>query len=100
MAAKYDAQDPIALEHYAFRRGPLILAQDNRLGHNVFGKADIDVTLNYIEVEKVNKIPYDCMLGVTVNLKDGTKMTLTDYASAGKLYNEESSIAAWIRIKK
>ena len=100
VTAKYDAQDPIALEHYAFRRGPLILAQDNRLGHNVFGKADLDVTPNYIEVEKVDDIPYDCMLGVSVQLKDGTKMILTDYASAGKLYNDESSIAAWIRIKK
>ena len=98
--AVYDAQDPIALEHYAFRRGPIVLAQDNRLGLDVDGKADFDTSVKYVETEKAENLPYDCMVGVTVPLKDGSRMTLTDYASAGKLYNDESRIAAWIRIKK
>jgi hypothetical protein len=100
MTAIYDVQDPIALEHYAFRRGPLVLAQDNRLGLDVDGKIDFDTTLKYVEAQKIDDLPYDCMVGVTVPLKDGSRMTLTDYASAGKLYNDESRMAAWIRIKK
>lgn len=98
--ARYDVQDPIATEHYAFRRGPVVLSQDSRLGSDVFGKTEIDVTKDYVDAALTADVPYSCMVGVTVPVKDGGAVTLTDYASAGKLYTDESAIAAWIRIKK
>ncbi len=36
------------------------------------------------------------MIEVAIPLKNGEKMHLTDYASASKLWNEESKMAAWI----
>jgi DUF1680 family protein len=100
VTAKYDAQDPIAMEHYAFRRGPIVLAQDNRLGIDVSGSVDYDVTNDYVDAAVTDDAPYKNMVAVTVPLRDGSRMTLTDYASAGKLYNGESAMAAWIRVKK
>ena len=34
-----------------------------------------------------------------VPLTDGGKMHVTDYASAGKLWNEDSKMAAWMLVK-
>jgi len=49
------------------------------------------------KIPSVATAPYENILEVTVPLKDGGEMTLTDYASAGKLWNEESKMAAWIK---
>ena len=35
MVPTYDEEDPIAKNHIALRRGPVILAQENRLGYSV-----------------------------------------------------------------
>ena len=40
--------------------------------------------------------PYEHLIEVCVPLKDESKMHLTDYASAGKLWNDKAKIAAWI----
>jgi hypothetical protein len=43
--------------------------------------------------------PYEHILELEVPLTDGSKMHVTDYASAGKLWTEESKMAAWMLIK-
>ena len=43
--------------------------------------------------------PYKHILELEVPLTDGSKMHVTDYASAGKLWTEESKMAAWILTK-
>ena len=40
--------------------------------------------------------PYPHILEMRVPLKDGSLMAVTDYASAGKLWTEESKMAAWM----
>lgn len=40
--------------------------------------------------------PYKNILELCVPLSDGTLMHVTDYASAGKLWTNESKMAAWI----
>ena len=82
------------MEHYAFRRGPIVLAQDNRLGIDVSGSVDYDVTNDYVDAAVTDDAPYKNMVAVTVPLRDGSRMTLTDYASAGK--DGQSIIAAWL----
>jgi len=35
MGHTYDIEDPIAHKHIALRRGPIMLAQENRIGYSV-----------------------------------------------------------------
>ena len=102
MSMTFDHQDPIALKHLALRRGPVILAQENRLGYSVDEPVEIAVGKDdYVDVvfPEADKAPYKHILELQVPLADGSMMTVTDYASAGKLWNEESKMAAWMLIK-
>ncbi len=94
----YDIEDPAAKNHIALRRGPVILAMDNRLGKSVDKPLSIDKTAQFIEteLEDETKAPYECMLEASIKDKGGSRIYLTDYASAGKLWNEESKMAAWL----
>ncbi len=92
----YDRQDPHALKSLALRRGPLMLAQDENLGCTPDIPADIKISSdNTIDVlpDKSDT----AMLRVSVPLKDGSFMPLSDYASAGKDWNKK--IAVWIKTK-
>lgn len=97
----YDQEDPIAKNHIALRRGPIILAQENRLGYSVDTPVEIQVENGYVETQIPDKkiAPYENLIEVEVPLKNGEKMHLTDYASAGKLWTQESKMAAWILVK-
>lgn len=99
MIPTYDEEDPAACRHRVLRRGPIVLAQENRLGYSVDEPVDILVGEDgYVDVffpeEKI--APYENMLELAVPLTDGGRMHVTDYASAGKLWTEESKMAAWI----
>lgn len=98
----YDEEDPIAKNHLALRRGPIVLAQENRLGYSVDEPVDIKVESDgYVltTIPEKEIAPYEHLVELEVPLTDGTKMHVTDYASAGKLWNEESKMAAWILIE-
>ncbi len=98
----FDREDPIAHRHIALRRGPIMLAQENRLGYSVDKPIDIDVSPDgYVDVTfpKKNVAPYKCILEVEVPLVGGKRMHLTDYSSAGKLWTEESKMAVWMLTK-
>lgn len=102
MVATYDEEDPLAKHHIALRRGPVILAQENRLGYSVDDPVDVRVNGDgYVDVEfpESDIAPYEHIIEVLVPLADGTKMTVTDYASAGKLWTDESKMAAWMLTK-
>jgi len=98
----FDREDPIAGEHIAFRRGPIMLAQDSRLGYSVPCIASAAVNADgYVDVllfdEK--KAGFDTIVEAGIPLSDGTYMPVVDYASAGKLWTEESRMAVWMRIR-
>ena len=97
----YDEEDPMAKNHIALLRGPLVLAQENRLGYSVDDAVTVEVKDGYVDTEIVTEktAPFDTVLEVKVPLADGTKMTLVDYSSAGKTWSEESKMAAWILTK-
>lgn len=101
MIPTYDEEDPNAKNHLALRRGPIILAQENRLGYNVDEPVDILVQEDgYVDVTipKEEIAPYEHILELEVPLADGRKMHVTDYASAGKLWTEESKMATWMLV--
>lgn len=92
-------EDPKSRYHIALRRGPLMLGGDNRLGYSV----DTPICPNEaddgtVEAQLLNTddMPYPCMIAVSVPLKDGTAITLTDYASVGKTWDETSRCAVWL----
>ena len=101
MISTFDREDPIAHRHIALRRGPVMLAQENRLGYSVDEPVDIAVNPDgYVDAELAEGLaPYKCILEAKVPLTNGKMMLVTDYASAGKLWNEESKMAVWMLTK-
>ena len=101
MVPTYDAEDPIAHKHIALRRGPVMLAQENRLGYSVDDSVDIKVDDDgYVDVVLTNdEIPFECVVKAGVPLCNGNYMTVSDYASAGKLWTDESKMAVWMLTK-
>ena len=101
MIPTFDREDPIAHKHIALRRGPVMLAVENRLGYCVDRAVDIAVDPDgYVSVEPVcGKAPYDAVVECLVPLTNGKKILLTDYSSAGKTWSEESKMAVWILTK-
>jgi hypothetical protein len=101
MVATYDIEDPIAANHIALRRGPVMLAQENRLGYSVDTPVSIAVSEDgFVDVEACEgKAPYKSIVEFYVPLTNGKKMLVTDYSSAGKLWNEDSKMAVWFLTK-
>ena len=95
----YDKEDPIAKNHVALIRGPIVLAQDSRLG------TDVDKAIEIIEqngeadviLNEEGKAPFPTILEANITLADGTNMPLVDYASAGKALNNK--MAAWMLVR-
>ena len=94
----FDNEDPVAKKHIALRRGPLMLAQDSRLGYNVDDAVSIESKNGYadVKISDDETIGFDTIVNAKVPLSNGTYMTVIDYSSAGKLWTEKSKTAAWI----
>ncbi len=99
MIPTFDKEDPMAKHHIALRRGPLMLAQDNRLGYRVDDAVCIATKDGYVNASVCDEktIAFDALLKVELPLSDGSTMTVTDYSSAGKLWTQESKMAVWMR---
>lgn len=101
MVSTFDVEDPRAKDHIALCRGPVTLAQDSRLGYSVDEPVSIRVEPDgTVKAAMQNTAAFPHLLEVTVPLTDGNTLTLIDYASAGKLWSEESKMAAWILTKE
>lgn len=96
MIPTFDREDPIASKHIALRRGPIMLAQDSRLGYSVDDPISPVVKDDCMKaLESTRDIPYPCIVKIDIPTADGY-VTLTDYASAGKLWSDDDKIAVWI----
>ncbi len=92
----YDEEDPLAKYHIALQRGPIMLAQEARLGYSLDTPISVEETDGVVAVESYKgDLPYEALVAVTVPLKNGEKMLVTDYASAGKPANETAKTAVW-----
>ena len=102
IAPNFDTEHPDAKKHVALQRGPIILAQDSRLGYRLELPAPIRINKDgYVDAVTTEStcVPFKCMIQMKVPLENGDEITLVDYGSAGKLWTEESRLAAWIRIQ-
>lgn len=99
MVPRFDVEDPIANRHIALKRGPLMLAQDSRLGHRLDDPISVivnaDGTVSAELPTNGDSAPYPHIVELLIPLVGGEKMTVTDYASAGKLWCDEIRIAVW-----
>ncbi len=98
MIPTFDREDPIAARHIALRRGPVMLAQENRLGYSVDDPIDVAVEPDgYVNVSLTEgRAPYKCIVEAEIPLTNGSRITVTDYSSAGKTWSEESRMAVWM----
>lgn len=98
----YDKEDPEAKYHLAFRRGPIILAQDGRMKYDINKPIhpiiDSENCVNATAVEK-DTVPFKHIVAVEISLEDGSDITLADYSSCGKIWNDTDKVAAWIYVK-
>lgn len=96
----YDEEDPAAKYHIALLRGPVVLAQDSRIGNEIDGAVQIVTDENgYAEGRPAGDIPFPHTVGEEILLSDGSYMKTVDYGSAGKLWTGKSRVAAWIMTK-
>ncbi|MBE6635392.1 MAG: hypothetical protein E7617_04250 [Ruminococcaceae bacterium] len=98
MIPTFDREDPMAARHIALRRGPVMLAEENRLGYSVDDPIDVLVEPDgYVDVRLTDgKSPYKCILEAEIPLTNGKSITVTDYSSAGKTWSTESKMAVWM----
>ncbi len=102
MVPTFDKEHPSTQNHIAIQYGPLMLAQENRLGYSVDDAVSVKVGDDgYIDIviPETKTAPYDCVVEAQIPTTDGGYFTVTDYASAGKLWTEESKMAVWFNTK-
>lgn len=96
----FDKEDPLAKDHIALRHGPLMLAQDSRLGYDPEEPISVKVDSNgYVATLPARASEYSNILAVNIPLTDGSYMKATDYSSAGKLWSGKSKIAVWMKTR-
>jgi DUF1680 family protein len=75
-------------------KGAIVYAIDERNQ-----KLDVVVTNNIIGAKSVKK-KFDCMDSMEVTFSNGAKVTLTDYAYAGKNWNDTNcKVSVWLKTK-
>ncbi len=91
----FDEEDPVAKNHIALRRGPLMLAQDESLGYSTNTPISVKVENGYVATE-VEDFDEKAIISARIPLSDGQYLPVTDYASAGKSWEEDKKIAVWM----
>ena len=98
----FDREDPIAKNHIALRRGPIMLAQDARLGYSLTQAVSVSVGVDgYVDslLFEREHASFDTIVTASIPLSDGSYMPVVDYASAGKLWTKESELAVWMLVQ-
>ena len=81
----------------SFRRGPLVLARDARLGEDVFGDARVLLEEDgSVQTAPSQTATFPVLLEQKLLQPYGGQFTVIDYASAGKTWDYDSLTAAWM----
>ncbi len=91
----FDREDPEAKNHFALRRGPLMLARDSRLESDIRAAVVPKIVGGFAEVTECNT-DIDTLVSVDLTLEDGKTLTLCDYSSAGRDW-ANSELAVWMK---
>ncbi len=82
--------------YIALRRGPVILGRDARLGMDVCSPVSPKVLDDGSVPVKSGESPYPSAVALCVENADGSFFPVTDYASCGKTWAEDSKMCAWM----
>lgn len=96
MLPNVDVEDPEMKYHVAFTRGPLVLTADEALNVDLDERLPFAINGETIDAH-TSDAPFTCQAAFDLPLSDGRKVTLVDYASAGKDWS--TRIAVWIKCK-
>ena len=92
--------DPNAAFHAAVLRGPVVLARDARLGEPVDQPVDIAADgEGHVAVMPTDTADFDRWMEFRVPLAAGGAIHMIDYASAGKTWEQDSMMCAWMPTK-
>lgn len=94
-----DKDDNNAKYHKALLRGPIVLARDARLGEDVDGVVDFATKSGYAVVKESNTAKFFCNMEFAVKQKNGSYIHVVDYMSAGKTWDRNSVMTAWMPTK-
>lgn len=84
-------------KHVALIKGPVVLARDARLGEKIDTIVDIlENKDGCVDVLPSKTAGFYTNMEYKVPLKDGSYITMIDYASAGKTWTHESQMTAWM----
>ncbi len=84
----------------ALQKGPIVFARDARLGEAIDSLVDFDYNEN-LEVEAIesHSAAFPTEQEYKVKLKDGSYITVVDFQSAGKTWDNESNMTVWMPSK-
>lgn len=80
--------------HMAFKRGPVVLAYDRRIGPLPVGKPKLEN--GKIMTAPHAKIDFHHLISEGILLENDEVLSLVDYASCGKTWDEDSWLAVWL----
>ncbi len=95
----YDKEDENAKYHLALRRGALMLGLDDRTGKSPDTAVSLKLVNETVTEYTLTTAPYPHILALELTQTDGTKLTLTDYASTGKRWDIGNKTAVWLKTK-
>lgn len=95
-----EGSDENSQYHVALYKGPVVLARDARLGEEIDTVVDVVEDENgYVKEEPSNTATFPVNMEYKIPMKDGSHITVVDYASAGKTWTKESVMTAWMATK-
>jgi len=90
--------DPETLKYIAVKYGPLVLSRDARISADAGTPVELDYSDdNSIMLERIESTEFNAFCEFKVPCKNGDYIKMIDYSSAGKTWNESSSLEAWMR---
>ena len=91
-------KDKNSKNYIAVKYGPLVLARDLRLCPDAGEKVSLAFDENdRIELKSSKTAKFDTLCEFEVPLTDGSFTKMIDYQSAGKTWDENSLVEAWLR---
>ncbi len=82
----------------ALKRGPIVLAQDARLGHDLDGSLDLKADKDgYVELD-TEEVTIPARMQFSVPLLGGGRFSVIDFASAGNTWDETSRYRTWFPV--
>ncbi len=92
-------ENPEDKKFFALRRGPLMLARDARIPENNFDAVPMLLDADgyaVAELCEADALDFETVAVVRVALANGKNMTLVDFSSAGKTWDERSLHEVWM----